>query len=299
MDKQKLVDALVAVDRARPRSRQKAVGVSSLGGCRRQVWHTLQGDEGTNPTKSLSAIMGTAIHAAIEQAFNGAEDVLIEHRIEIEGYPPATIDYYDVKAGEVVDWKTIKKSGAAYFINQQKRWQVQTYGYLMALDGYDVKTVTLVGIPRDGDEDDIIVYSEPFDPTVGEEALAWLRKIEDATEPPAPERDATFCRHYCEFYGKLCAGTPKDMAGEVITDADATNAAKRYVEISRLISDLETEKDGARAALEGVAGVTMDGIKVSWSETKGRETPDLDQIKALLPVVPMKTGSPSLRLNVK
>jgi hypothetical protein len=299
MEKSRLVQALYAADAARPRSQQSAVGVSALGGCRRQVWHKLQGDEGHNPTKRLAAIMGTAIHAAIEQAFAGAEDVLIEHRVEIDGLPPATIDFYDVAAGEVVDWKTIKLSGVNWFMSKQKQWQVQTYGYLMAKAGYEVKTVTIVGIPRDGDEGDIVIHSEPYDEAIALEALAWLKDVESMEVAPAPERDAGFCKSYCGYYGSVCAGIPKDLSGELITDARTTDSAKRYIEINGLINKLESEKDGLKEVLTGVSGVTMDGIKVSWSEIRGRETVDIDQVKAMLPIVPMKTGAPTMRLTVK
>ena len=299
MDAKTLIDALVAVDSERPRSKQTAIGVSSLGGCARKVWHVLQGDVGTPRGNRLPAIMGTAIHAAIEQAFAGS-DALIEHRVEIDGFPPATIDYFNPATGEVVDWKTIKKSGADWFVNKQKRWQVQTYGYLMALAGFDVKTVTLVGIPRDGDENDIIIHSEPYDPAIAEEAFAWLKAIETADEAPAPEMDAvSWCSKYCDFYGDLCAGKTKDISGEAITDETAEKAAARYVEVNAQLKELKADLAAARAALEGVSGVTMDGIKVLWSETRGSETVDMDAVKFLLPNVPMKTGAPSLRLTVK
>jgi hypothetical protein len=301
MDKQTLVNALIDADNQRPRSLQKAIGVSSLGDCRRKVWHTVNGDVGTNETKRLAAIMGTAIHASIEQAFNN-NDAMIEHRVEIDDLPPATIDYFDPINGEVVDWKTIKMSGRDYFVTKQKRWQIQTYGYLLTRDGYDVKTVTLVGIPRDGTEDDIIVYSEPYDETVALNALNWLEEVRGSTEPPAPERDpVSFCAKYCPFYGQQCSGIQKNLDGDVITDDNATVAAKRYIEINNQIKELEAEKEAARSALEGVSGITFDGLKIAWSEVAGRQTPDMDAIKVALgdEPVPMKVGSPSIRLTVK
>jgi hypothetical protein len=129
--------------------------------------------------------------------------------------------------------------------------------------------------------------------------LAWLKDVETMTDAPAPERDAGFCKSYCGFYGSVCAGIPKDLSGELITDSRATDSAKRYIEINGLINALESEKDGLKEALTGVTGVTMDGIKVSWSEVRGRETVDIDQVKAMLPIVPMKTGAPTMRLSVK
>lgn len=306
MDAKKLTDLLLAQDDARPRSQQTAIGVSSLGDCRRKVWHMAKGDKGTNTTLRLASMLGTAIHAMIEQAV--IEDgVLIEHRVENPGLPPATIDYFDTRTGEVVDWKTIKMSGVDYFVTKQKRWQVQTYGYLMSLAGYEVKTVTLVGIPRDGTERDIIIHSEPYDETIALEALQWLKDVEAETTAPAPERDpVSFCKNYCPFFGELCAGKAPDYSGAPIVDPVATDAAKRYVEISKQIKELESEKDATKAALEGVAGITIDGIKVAWSEMAGRKTPDTDEILTLLKThvdenmeLPMKTGASSTRLLVK
>jgi len=297
MDVKTLVANLVAYDNSRARSQQTAIGVSQLGSCRRQVWHKLNGDKGTNPTLRLPAIMGTAIHALIEQALP-VDGALVEHRVEIDGYPPATIDYF--KDGEVVDWKTITLKNAAYFVSKQKRWQVQTYAYLLSLTGVEVHTVTLVGIPRDGTENDIVVHSEPFNPDVALEALAWLRNVEEATEPPAPEREpASFCRRYCEFYGSVCHGQPKDSTGEPILDDTVIDAAARYVELNTQIKDLKAEQDAAKTVLEGVNGITFDGLKVSWTQVAGRTTPDLDAIEKALGTVPTKQGEPTLRLTVK
>lgn len=314
MDKQILIDALVGVDSARPRSLQKAIGVSSLGDCRRKVWHYAQGTEITNPnTLKLSAIFGTAIHAAIEASiltqYENRPEIdrpMIEHRIELDGLPPATIDFYDPVDAEVVDWKTITLKNVDYFVSQQKRWQVQVYGYLLEQSGFPVRTVTLVGIPRDGNESNIVVHSEPYDSKIALEALSWLEDVVNRSTPPSPEREvATFCKNYCPFFG-ACPGIGKDLSGEPITDPIASEAAKRYVEISDAIKKLETEKEATKSALEGVSGITIDGIKVVWSEVAGRKTPDTDEILKLLQthvdesmIIPTKTGASSVRLSVK
>ena len=51
---------------------------------------------------------------------------------------------------DVIDWKTSKVRNLSYFPSTQQRWQVQTYGYLLAKNGHDVKRVSLVAIARDG-----------------------------------------------------------------------------------------------------------------------------------------------------
>lgn len=300
MEAQTLITALTAADSARPRSQQTAIGVSALGGCRRKVWHQLNGDIGTNPTSKLAAILGTAIHASIEEAFKDDPDAMLETRVEIDGYPPATIDYYNPKTKEVVDWKTITLKNVDYFVSKQKRWQIQTYAFLLTKAGYEVDTVTLVGIPRDGTEADIIVYSEQYDETVASEAFAWLEDIKNHDEAPSPGKDVSFCKRFCEFYGSFCTGITPDLSGEAITDETAAAAASDYVRLSDEIKTLEKHRDNAKAALEGVAGVTMDGIKVSWTDIAGRSTIDADAVKTLLgDEVPMKQGAGYSRLTVK
>ena len=302
MDKATLIKALVDHDNSRARSKQTAIGVSSLGDCRRKVFHMIEGTPASNDkVLRLPAIMGTAIHAAIEAAIGDAEGrYLIEHRVEVDGLPPATIDFFDTLEHEVIDWKTITKKNVDYFVTQQKRWQVQVYGYLMTQAGYEVKTVTLIGIPRDGTENDIITHSEPYNRDVALEALQWLEDLRQVTEAPAPERDpATFCKNYCQFYGGSCLGKSKEVSGEPITDETASRAAKTYLDIMVKEKALASEKEAAKTALEGYNGVTFEGIHVGWSEIAGRSTPDTDEIKKALGSVPMKQGNPSTRLSVK
>ena len=299
MDAKTFVEALIKTDDARSRSQQTAIGVSQLGGCRRKVWHQIQGHAGTNPTLRLASILGTAIHEAIENSLSNHVAALYEHRVEIEGYPPATIDFYDPETKAVWDWKTITLKNVPYFQSQQKKWQVMVYAYLLTLDGFEVETVNLLGIPRDGNENDLITWSMPYDESVALEALAWLKDVESRTEAPAPEMSGVFCQSYCPFFGELCGGIPKDLSGEPIADALATQAAADYIALSEQIKELEKLKDAAKSQLEGVEGITFDGIKISWSSLKGRETPDTAEIEKLLGFVPMKTGAPSVRLNVK
>jgi hypothetical protein len=246
--------------------------------------------------------LGTAIHTAIEDALadNGGR-YLLEHEVKLDGLPPAHIDLFDTITGEVVDWKTIKMSGVDFFVTQQKRWQVQVYGYLMAKSGFDVRTVTLYGIPRDGTERNIIRHSEPYDEATALEALAWLEDVRSRDEAPEPERDpVTFCKNYCDFYGELCQGNlrSKTVAGTPITDETVTKAAKVYLDIVAKEKALTAEKEAAKAALEGYNGVTFEGVQVTWSEVAGRSTPDTDAISKALGTVPMKQGNSYNKLTV-
>lgn len=303
MFKEILVNALTAVDDARPRSQQTAIGVSSLGDCKRKVWHMIQGTEPTNPNvRRLPAILGTAIHDYIERAIDNPDRFLLEHRVEIDGFPPATIDLFDKETGTVVDWKTIKLKDVDYFPNTQKRWQVQTYAHLMALAGYKVNSVVLIGIPRDGTEDDIVEHVEPYDPTIAAQALGWLDQLQHEEYEPPAERDAvSFCQKYCQFYGKCEGITAGDVkAGAPLTDSVASDAALAYREVLAAEKELATKKAALRSTLEGFSGTTFDGVTVSWVEQAGSKTIDAVKVKELLgDDTPYKQGAPITKLTVK
>lgn len=192
------VRTLLLRDRSE-RSKQRAVGPSEIGGCRRKVWHRTQGTPITNPdTYTLASSMGTWIHAGIEGKLAGSERYLLETTLErdsIRGH----VDCFDVERNMVIDWKSIKLSGIPYFPKKQQRWQVQIYGWLMSEQRL-VESVCLVGLPRDGTDADIITHVEPYSERMALEALEWLREVQTRTDPPKPEMRKKFCRHYCGYY---------------------------------------------------------------------------------------------------
>lgn len=191
---------------------QKAVGPSEIGGCRRKVWHRLEGTPVTNPgTLRLASSLGTAIHSWIEGTLEDNPRFLLETRVERDGIR-GHIDCYDLERNEVIDWKTIKMSGIPFFPDKQKRWQVQIYGWLMS-SLRPVDSVCLVGIPRDGTDREIITHTEPYDERIAREALGWLEEIRKSQDAPRPEKRRGFCRDYCPYYDPTeiigCPGLPR------------------------------------------------------------------------------------------
>ena len=296
-----LIEALKGLDNNRDRSQQTEIGVSQLGGCRTQVWLQLNGATKCNETLRLPSMMGTAINTLIETALSAYSFGAYELEQEVEfGGLKGHIDWYVPEAGVVIDWKTTKLKNLEYFPSTQQRWQVHTYGYLLAKNGRKVETVSLVAIARDGDERNILVHTEPYDESVTLAALAWLEDVKSRTEAPEPEENAeVFCQHYCVYFGKSCAGKTFFKSGELISDPVAIQAAADYVEISNEIKVLEARKEGAKTALENVDGVTPDGISVAWSLVAGRRTIDEQVVLAHMGEVPKKQGEPSMRLVVK
>ena len=308
--KELLLSVLHEKDASKSRSKQKQVGPSEIGGCRRKVWYKLNDQPETNDNLSkLAAIMGTAIHAEIEKAIESVDPNGEKYKVELEveyGDIKAHIDLFVPETGDVIDWKTVKVRNLSYFPTMQQRWQVQVYGYLLAKNGYAVNRVSLCAIARDGDERDVKVHTEAYDESIALEALGWLAAVKEAAEAPAPEKDASYCQHYCKFYdasGQMgCVGLKKErtpVTDVVIADESVDKNALLYLQLAHEIRELEKQQDSLKASFEGVLGVTNSGIEVSWSTVRGRESVDSEEVEKLLGYVPKKVGAESHRLSIK
>ena len=304
--KELLIKALHDKENSRPRSTQVQIGPSELGGCRRKVWYRLNDQVETNDNElKLAAIMGTAIHSAIEQAFAGNKSIMLEATVEYNGMK-AHVDAFVSDTGDVIDWKTVKAKNLSYFPSLQQRWQVQTYGYLIEKSGMGKpKTVNLVAIPRDGDERDIKVHSEPYDESMALEALNWLAAIKEAKDIPAPERDENYCKFYCKYFdssGEIgCAGIKKERTKTdlpLIDNPDADMKALEYMQVDRQIKELESKKDALRDTLGGITGLTNSGFEIKWT-TVQTNTVDKEAVEKALGFVPTKQGKESARLSIK
>lgn len=204
--------SLEAYNDARPRTQQEKLGPSSIHSCRRQVWHQLNNTFKTNLNINfLPALMGTAIHALIEEAIKYedvfGDDFLKEIEVEYEGLP-AHVDLYIKSQKTVVDWKTSTKKSMTSkrfpWPSVQYQYQVHVYGYLLkhAL-GYEVEWVKLVGVARDGGLNDIMEWTQAYDEEVALQGIKWINDQYEASKGPAPEpeRNAkTFCSNYCPFF---------------------------------------------------------------------------------------------------
>lgn len=304
--KELLIKALHEKENQRGRSNQVQIGPSELGGCRRKVWYRLNGQPETNDNElKLAAIMGTAIHAAIENALGTNKEVVLEQTVEYGGMK-AHVDCYIPSIGAVVDWKTVKAKNLNYFPSVQQRWQVQVYGYLIAKSGLGkVQTVSLVAIPRDGDERDILVHTENYDESIALEALNWLEAIKTSDAVPNPERDEGYCKFYCKYYdasGEMgCVGLKKERIKTelpVLEDGEASNNALHYLQIDEQIKNLEAKKNELRDNLLGITGVTNTGIEIKWSTIQSN-TVDKEAVEKALGFVPTKQGKESARLSIK
>lgn len=270
-----IIQALVEVDNERPRTKA-GFGISGLGGCERKAWHQMRQDEPCNPdVKRLPAILGTAIHSALEKAADRLPGALAEVSLSLpEVDLRGTADV--VRDGVLDDYKTttlknlrwIKSHGPSL----NHRWQAQTYAFAWnaAQDAFEepepVHTVRIIYIPRDGDETDVAVWEAPYDEAAALEAIDWaaaVRRAVDEDIVPAPEKHFSYCANWCQFYGQLCPGLSVADPLEETDDPWLEAAAREYLGAVERAQEVEAVKASAREALDGFTGIVGD-FQVTW-----------------------------------
>ena len=134
---------------------------------------------GENEKTPIAPLLGTAFHLLCEKRSRDMEresEVLVEQPVhvgDVGGYGPikGTLDRFDIKAGEVLDWKlvSLKKRDAFKRLHRKAQQDgfdaiVEDYGAAQLLQyyiqlclygkgledqGYEVNNVTLLLLPRD------------------------------------------------------------------------------------------------------------------------------------------------------
>lgn len=256
---------LLAWDQRRARSRQTEIGMSEIGGCRRRVGYRLAGAEPTNSSGSVQAVMGTAIHSAVENVYREMQaagilpaDDLVEHEVRFAGIL-GHLDRYDSVRGRAHDTKSttqrrldhIKLHGP----DQQHLWQIHLYGAALIQSGRPVREVVIDYIARDTGDDYQVVAK--FDPQHVRDALAWLENVralpvEMLNRDYAP--DSAFCGN-CPFRD-LCwdgATTGRDPRSVLFTDdPNAARWARQLREARAIIADAEKLEKEAKGALDAL-----------------------------------------------
>lgn len=271
---------LLEWDRRRPRSRQAELGMSELGGCRRRAGYRLAGQAPTNEGGSVQAVMGTAIHAAVEQVFHDMQaaglipaDDLVEHEVSFAGvlghfdrYESATETLYDTKTTNENWLKHIVLHGA----DTQHIWQGHLYAAALRRTGRKVRRIVIDYIARDTGNDHQVTM--PFEVQHVRDALAWLEAVravdvEMLNRDYAP--DTAFCEH-CPFRDTCWAGAITDrspLSVLYVEDPDARRWAQQLRDARDVIAqakELEAEAKGALDAIRPNTTGRSDPVDVGF-----------------------------------
>lgn len=297
-----VLNAVRKRDGGRDRAQQTALGPSSVGACPRQAWLRMHGAQVVNPNvQVLPAVMGTAIHDALEKSLRESDewdDFVLEQAVTYDGVT-GHVDFYSPTLKEAWDWKTITKKKAYYFPTAEQVQQVQMYALMLNESGMPVERVGLLGIPRDGTEDDVVEWSAPFDEDVARAGFDALAEIVAAVEPPEPARDpVSFCSRYCPFFGEGgCPGKARTKEVGSLPPV-AEPLVDEYLAAKAEADAANARLDAAKSALEGLSGVSRGGVSVTWS-TRQNSSVDRDVVEQELGYVPMRKGRETLLLSVR
>ncbi len=220
--KDHLIEMIKWADRTAPRSLQREIGPSEISAiCDRRIGYRIAEVPEVNlETDPWAAIVGTAIHAWLESATtrwgiaHGDDTWRAETVLHVDELVTGRSDAYWCAPDCVIDYKGIG-SDKLHRVRmhgppEEYVTQVQLYGYGFAREGYPVKKVALVFIPRSGWLRDIFPWTDDYRPEVAQRALARLRQIarqvidldilnnghrwEDLT--PTPSNACGFCPWY-------------------------------------------------------------------------------------------------------
>lgn len=227
-----------------PRSLQTEIGPSEIGhSCARRVGYKLANQpERTDQRPNWKATVGTAVHTWMESMLDddnlsyaertgtGEERWFVETRVnvgDINGVDvEGSCDVFDRVTGTVIDWKTngpgmLKKYKKGP--SQEYRSQAHLYGRGWARKGMTVRHVMIIFLPRNGELDEAVVWTEPYDEQIAIDALTRATGISvmvDAFGPKAYAQLQTadaYCR-MCPFFKfgstDLAQGCPGHEGGD-------------------------------------------------------------------------------------
>lgn len=279
--------ALNSFEAMRPRSMQRELGVSSVGGCRSEALFRLTGAPASDAPRSRAALHGTASHELYGRAMAFYDpNLIVEPEVKVTmpsglvivGHP----DWIDPAEPSCTDLKTVADEAALHAqrklgSSEQQRFQRHLYGLgaiqagLVAEEGLIVRNVW---IDRAGQSDEPFIEQEPFDMAVIHAADSWLADLayaaEHGDEVPR-DRHYEWCRDYCPFFTRCRSG---EAGGElVVTDPDLLRAAENLYEgrqVSRGGDLLEKAGKAVLAPLQqnaegDVAAFILGDYRLRWS----------------------------------
>jgi hypothetical protein len=284
-----IIGAIREFDESRPRNSQRALGMSSLGGCREFIRATVAGEErvpGTKPkwAANVGTALGDYVEALLQQLDGGVRTqeyitYTTPNGIKVTGSCDVLTD------NMVIDLKSKDGLGEVRRYGPSLDHKVQLIGYLKGAiqNGLLPPDATghLVYLDRSGKDATAYVWSTTADNEQLEEIITQrlndVAHALDTSEGQGILRDmpTSYCmRIECPFRMACWKGYIPDTK---LTHPKILEDVKRYTEARAEKKALDNVQDGVKTRLAGTSGVLPDGTVVSWTIRKTR-TGDTEQI---------------------
>lgn len=247
--KARVKEVIKWADSQSERSLQMGLGPSELGEeCERYLAYRIAGVTGTNHYMDpWKAIVGTAIHKWLEDAVNnyqrahGLHEFVTEETIAIDEMVSGHSDLFwrnsvwDYKSKGKDKLKQLKLHGPT----DKEIDQIQLYGLGQERAGRKVEYVGIIGLPRDGWLEDIVVWADRYDRRYAEsilrrpyqiaEQLLAQQPIDWESVPAKPSRLCGFCPFYRGGRSADSTGCPGDSQSRIDKAAEGLIMPKEEV----------------------------------------------------------------------
>jgi len=304
---QKLLEAVIAEERDRPRTQQRQVGPSEIGGClelvRAKIFEPPEEDapeEHWPIAANIGTVMGEFLEGVFGRRLGAKTQLKIQTKLEELGLSVAgSADVIFIDDNTIIDLKSTASIGSVNYEGPKLSYYIQIALYVFG--------AVQAGILKEGAEGRIVYYDrtgefqEFFAVVVSWEAILnfvdlaqqRLRTVMVAQERYENDGDTTLVHELREYSPSFCfsakvecprrfkcwGGTDWAPVTE-LTDPNHHSAAKRYIEGRRLAQIGEAMKKESKSELTDVEGVFPDGVMVgrdsrgylSVVETKGKVT---------------------------
>jgi len=274
---------LLEHDRGSDRSQQAQSGILGPSDlvCRERARRVTIGAVPDRESSSLAAILGTAIHKGIQEA-RAAVNPNLRHEVEVSITLPSGVvitghaDEVDVDENSVTDFKTVADLAYRKRIGVDENHVRQVTLYALGLVQAGVlkpdPLIRVAYLDRSGRDELPFVVELPFDETNVRFSDAFIEDIIYAVkhnEEASKDWPREMCRRFCQFY--FSCRRDDTPSGRI--EGEPAAAAGVYVEANEAIKKWTAVKEGARQHLDGVEGVTDDGVVVRWVEIMREEGP--------------------------
>lgn len=287
----RLLEAVIAEERDRPRTKQRHVGPSEVGGCRellRSKFFEPAEDDAPEEHWPLAAHIGTVMGAELERIFGKRMDALTQQRIsttlhEIGLTVSGSSDVIFIDENVLIDLKSTAAMASVFYEGPKLAYYIQIALYVWG--------AVQLGILDEGAEGRIVYYDRTGNTqefvavVVGWEAIQNFvtiaqdrlqdvldaqRFLEETGNPAMVHALRDFTPSFC-FSAKVecprrfkCWGGSGWAPVEILTDPNHLSAARRYIEGRNLENAGKAMKAEAREELVGIEGRFTEGPMVSW-----------------------------------
>lgn len=287
-------DLLLDYDQTRPRSLQRELGWSDVGGCRKRAGFWLAGVEPTDTSGSLPAAMGTLIHDGAAKARAKARPhALIEHEVRFAGIL-GHLDWYEDP--ELGDLKTTSQRQLDRYMadgpDRDQIWQINGYAAGMIRQGHTVHRLVLDFLARD--TGNTWQWTGQPDPQQVRDALAWVDGVRSVPlDMLGRDHKPTSARcQGCPFRTPCWDGAVTDRDPRSVIYAESPDAvawAEQLRQAKADKSDAQKREDEAKGVLDAlrpntrgksdVVDIGMPGVGLRWTISPTGQL-DNDQVRA-------------------